>query len=591
MHFKRIQFKNFKAFKSFSVILNEFNVLVGPNNAGKSTVISAFRLLSEGLKKANKRKPSYLKYNNKDKLGYRIELEGLPIATENIFHNYNDRDPASITFTLTNNNKLILHFPEVNSCNLFVESETMEINSPSKFRHVFKDLSVGFVPVLGPVAKNEGLYQKEAARLALQSYTASRNFRNIWYHYPDGFDKFRELVRKTWPTMDIEKPKIEIGNNGAELIMFCPEERIPREIFWAGFGFQVWCQMLTFILKSANDTVLLIDEPDIYLHSDLQKQLVAILKELGTDVIIATHSTEIITEVEPEEVMTINKDLQSARRIKNITQLNPIFSSLGSNLNPILTQISKNRKVLFLEGKDFKIIGQIARKFDKIKVANQSDFAIIQSEGFNPSKVENIVKGIEIAIGSNLDCGVIFDSDYRCQDEKNEIITELNNFTKFAAIHDRKELENFLLIPHAIEKAIEERIQNYNKRSNSNIEFTENFFSIFEKVTKPIKHHVVSQYLENAKPYIKKRDKGIHDSTITSKLLKEYDDKWDSLEDRIMIVPGKQVLAKINEYLQENYKVCLTSSQIVRNAEKNDFPKSIIGIIEELERFERAAAG
>ena len=39
------------------------------------------------------------------------------------------------------------------------------------------NVDVAFVPVLGPVDHNEKLFEKEAARLALLSHGASRNFR------------------------------------------------------------------------------------------------------------------------------------------------------------------------------------------------------------------------------------------------------------------------------------------------------------------------------------------------------------------------------------------------------------------------------
>ncbi len=585
MHFKRIQFRNFKSFKSFSVSLAEFNVLVGPNNAGKSTVISSFRLLSEGIKRANKKKPNYFKFNNMDRLGYKLDLTGLPVATENVFFNYDDSEPALITFTLSTNDKLILYFPDVDECFLSVESKNENIDSPAKFRKVFKGLSIGFVPVLGPVARNERFFQQEAARLALQSYTASRNFRNIWYHYSDGFDEFRQMVKRTWPTMDIEKPKLEYGGQKPELVMFCPEERIPREIFWAGFGFQVWCQMLTFILKSKGGTILLIDEPDIYLHSDLQKQLVSILKDVDSDVIIATHSTEIISEVEPTEILIINKIFKSAKRIKSHTQLNPIFNALGSNLNPILTQIAKTKKVLFLEGKDFKIIGQFARKLGRNSVANQSNFAIIPSEGFNPGKVENVSKGIEFAIGDKLICGVIFDSDYRCQIEKDEIIDKLKEFSKFASIHDRKEIENYLIITNALERTIIANIENHNKRAGTTITYEDNICDILLKLTKEMKHDVISQYLVKEEPYKKIQDKGKDSSTLTKEILKKYEEKWENFEDRMKIVPGKELLSKLNGYLQDEYKVTVTASQIIKNMKTEEIDPALISIIENLNNF------
>jgi hypothetical protein len=40
-----------KAFREFSLSLDRFNILVGPNDAGKSTIVGAFRILAEGLRR------------------------------------------------------------------------------------------------------------------------------------------------------------------------------------------------------------------------------------------------------------------------------------------------------------------------------------------------------------------------------------------------------------------------------------------------------------------------------------------------------------------------------------------------------------
>ena len=52
------------------------------------------------------------------------------------------------------------------------------VRTVGEFKKQF-DLSITSVPVLGPVEANELLYEREAARLALLTYRASRNFRNI----------------------------------------------------------------------------------------------------------------------------------------------------------------------------------------------------------------------------------------------------------------------------------------------------------------------------------------------------------------------------------------------------------------------------
>jgi hypothetical protein len=412
------------------------------------------------MRKASARSPEYIHLSDEETWGYRVPLEDLPVATENIFSDYDDSQPAVIEFRLSGGNKLVLIFPESNLCYLVCETKDQPVRSPSDYRREYR-ATVGFVPVLGPVEHNEPLYQKDAARSALLTHRASRNFRNIWFHYPEDFDEFRELIRSTWPGMDIEKPEVDYSHKTPTLHMFCPEERFPREIFWAGFGFQVWCQMLTYIVRAKKDSLLIIDEPDIYLHSDLQRQLVGLLKNIGMDVLIATHSTEIISEADPGDLLVINKKTNSAKRIKDPSQLQSVFGVLGSNLNPTLTQLAKSRRAVFVEGKDFQIFSAFARKLGQQAVANRSDFAVIPVEGFNPQKVRDFSKGMELTLGGKLLKAVIFDRDYRSEDEVTKVRGQLGKLAKIAHIHKRKEIENYLLEPAAIDRALARRIREH----------------------------------------------------------------------------------------------------------------------------------
>ena len=72
----------------------------------------------------------------------------------------------------------------------------------------------------------------------------------------------------------------------------------------------------------------------------------------------------------------------------------------------------------------------------------------------NPQKVKDFAAGMEATLGAKLLKVVIFDRDYRCDAEVAKISAELERFCWHAVVHDRKELENFLLHPMAIERAI-----------------------------------------------------------------------------------------------------------------------------------------
>jgi energy-coupling factor transporter ATP-binding protein EcfA2 len=585
-----VHFKRYKAFANFSISLQDFNVLVGPNNAGKSTIIGVFRILAEGLRRARSRKAEQLSANGIRRWGHRFNIADLPISSENIFHDYEDSEPAEVTFRLSNGNKLILHFPEQGACFLLPDATGGKVDSPAIFKQKF-DISVGFVPILGPVEQNEPLYQEEAARRALMTNGASRNFRNIWQHYPEGFDRFRSLIQSTWPGMDIELPEIQQGSTpqARVLKMFCPEERFPREICWAGYGFQVWCQMLTHIVKSAGTDLLVIDEPDIYLHADLQRQLVALLRDLGPDILIATHSTEIISETEPSSLLTINKKKRSAARVKDVSQIKRVFFALGSNLNPTLTQITKTRRVIFVEGLDFDILARFARTMLFDRLANRTDFALVKLDGFNPKRMEDLATGIELTIGSKMTRAVVLDRDYRSNEEVLQITHELKKHAQLTYIHKCKEIENYLLNPIALTKAISAKLNERVRRTGCELPECPNVPTLLDEITSGLKNEVLSQFVARHLDMAKKTDPGLDPATVTHRVIQDFEAAWIDPAQRLTIVPGKEVLARLNTQLQKSVSVSISDVQVASHFLVEDIPDDLKNLIEALEDFRKAA--
>lgn len=589
-HFVRVDFHRFKAFERFSLHLRHFNILVGPNNSGKSTILAAFRVLAAALRKACSRKPEFVPAPHGRAFGYAINLSGVSVAEENIFYNYDDSSPASVRFTLSNKNELQLYFPERGACYLIVNTDGTPPKSPSAFRHKF-NCPIGFVPILGPVDHNEVLYQEESARLALFNYTAARNFRNIWYHYPDRFGEFRRILTETWPGMDIEPPKIDYSHDKPRLHMFCPEERIPREIFWAGFGFQVWCQMLTHLVQSSEKALFLIDEPDIYLHADLQRQLLDLLRNLGPDILIATHSTEIITEAEADDIVLINKKRKSARRIKHPSELVEVFAILGSNLNPVLTQLAKSRRALFVEGKDFQILGKFARKLNYAKVGNRSEFAVIPVEGFNPERIRNLKRGIEATLGGKIAAAAILDRDYRSEAECEAISRACEDFCDVVRIHGCKEVENFLLSPLAIDRAAALRVADRTKRSGHEQSFAPCARSLLDDFADDRKTYVTSQHLAFRRRFQRAVSPATDEATANEAALSEFESRWSNSDMRLAMVPGKDALSGVNEHLQERYGITVTPTAIIDAMKNDEVPREIERLLVSLDAFAQMRPG
>ena len=98
--FRSVSFHNFKALENFSLVLRRTNVLVGPNNAGKSTVLDGFRALAAAVRYARRYRPLPISGPaGKRMLGYQIPMSTIPISTANIHSHYEDTE-TQVVFSM-----------------------------------------------------------------------------------------------------------------------------------------------------------------------------------------------------------------------------------------------------------------------------------------------------------------------------------------------------------------------------------------------------------------------------------------------------------------------------------------------------------
>lgn len=578
-----IKFSNFKALGDYSVSLQGMNILVGPNNSGKSTIISAFRILDVALRRARSRKAERVAVvDGSSGLGHRVPVDNISVSLENIATDYNEKD-SRIEFRLTNSNKLILFFPNDGGCILTWKVLGTSISTPKKFKEAFP-VSIQVVPVLGPLEHNEPIVTEDTVKSALNTHRASRHFRNYWRYFPDGWDDFSRLVSRTWPGMEISPPE-PLSVFDEKLVMFCSEDRIDREIYWAGFGFQVWCQLLTHLFRSHEASIVVIDEPEIYLHPDVQRQLLGILRELNTDILLATHSVEIMGEADPSEILLVDKKRRSAKRLKDIEGIQQACEALGSAQNITLTQLARTRKIIFVEGtNDYTMLRRFARRLGYEELSSGNDLTSFESGGFTSwDKVKALSWGLSRTLDAKIPIAAIYDRDYFCQEKIDEIYQELSSELNFAHIHGRKEIENYLLIPDVLERVLEKAIKEREKRTQKLVSRSESIREILERITEQERPEIQGQYIARRTNFLKKTGKD--PATITTETIHQFDKKWKILDERMEIVPGKQILKMLRDEVQRLYCASLTDVKIIDEFKAREVPKDLVALIEGLESF------
>lgn len=580
-----VKFINYKGLKDYSVSLQDMNVLVGPNNSGKSTVISAFRLLDSAMKIARSRSAAIIKnHEGRKELGYSVSENNVPFSMENLHFNYEEVD-ARIEFSFSNKNKLFLFFPHDGGFYFYCDAQGVQIKSPAIFKKNYPYL-MQVIPVLGPLEHEEKIVSDETVKKNIGTPRASRNFRNYWNKNPEGFDKFKEMLERTWHGMSIKKPEIASVLE-QRLVMFCSEERHDREIFWAGFGFQIWCQILTYLSREDKFDLIIVDEPEVYLHPDIQRQLLGLLRDMDSDVLIATHSVEILGESEPSEIVLVDKKNKSAKRLKDIEEVQLALDVIGSIQNITLTQLAKTHRVLFVEGmKDYKVIKRFAKSLNYHEVSSGVGLTAFESGGYSSwDKVKSLAWGIENTFGADFKIAAIYDHDYWCEEEIKDTLNKLNEHLSFAHIHERKEIENYLLDVKVLQRSIVKAIQERSRRTSIDIDFSEKIDNILEGITNSHKVEFQSQYIAKYIFFHKKINPSIDDSTLTIQAIKKFEREWQELGKRLEVVGGKIVLKELRTYLADKYQVNLTDAKIIDEYRKDEVPQDMVCLIVKIDEF------
>jgi energy-coupling factor transporter ATP-binding protein EcfA2 len=593
-----VKFLGVKGLRNFSLSLASMNILVGPNNAGKSTIIGAFRVLDAGLRRARAQSPERFGPNLGSRAGYRIPAESIPISMENIHTDYADVE-STVTFRISNGNELELVFPRDGGCVMFTGRQSKQVRRPTEFVAAYP-LRLGVVPVLGPVEHEEELVQEETVRRGLSTHRASRHFRSYWMYRmqtqhgltnPDGvaaFDRLATLVRETWPGMDLEPPyQPSLGERN--LAMFCKEERIPRELYWAGSGFQVWCQLLSHLLRAEGADLLVIDEPEIYLHPNLQRQLIHLLRALDSDVLIATHSTDVINEAEPSEILLVDKTKRSARRVVEPAGVRVALDIIGASRSVVVTQMARTGRALLVEGDDFEVLKRWAGTLGLRDIATSFTVTPVSLGGFPTyERVRSICEGLRQGLGKDLAVAILVDRDYRPVDEVNALRQEFQRHVDLVAILRRKELENYLLEVGPLTRAIARRVRDRQRRTGTGRAVSEPAVAgRLEDAKSMLRREAEAQAIARRIQFL--RRSGANETTAAIQAMADFESDWTQTDGPTALIPGKAALARLNSWAQEDLDVSVSPGQIASEFRPEEIPAELKTFLRQLSELKRSA--
>jgi AAA15 family ATPase/GTPase len=431
-----IKIENFKAFREVEMPLNpNFNVIIGENNIGKSTLFEAIHLWMLGynsLIQANgktfygRNTPRYISF---DRLFF------LRITTiDDVFHSNNKT--ASITLNILLDDviySLKINFEKPASMDFYLrvkyESQDFQALSEKLREQGLNLLNSIFIYHTRPVfntIKNEPFYNNAQLmkKISLgKSYDVIRNkilkgdptdrrFVRLQERISRVFGKQIKIRFKNKNLQDEEYVRITIQIENSKEI----------DISLVGSGILQVIDIfstLEFINRRERClNLLLIDEPDSHIHSNLQSTLIDELRlDVNNQHFIITHNDRLINKAQEGELLYINKASLDNGRVNPIStsNYNSVTAELASKMFS-LSEIERSKIIVITEGKTDKKLLEIA--WDKLYPGIECPFKFISSgiqidENTRTGNADSVRRTIETlsTFFSDLKIVGLFDND------------------------------------------------------------------------------------------------------------------------------------------------------------------------------------
>jgi len=579
MILKSLYLNNYRGFREHTINFKKQTVIVGKNNAGKSTIIEALRLVAFVSKKFSTAHfincPDWLKRDYSINLGLRVkgispDIKSLINHYDSIFYYYReDEQPIYIKAIFEDDSYIEIYLGKEENIYALIYNYTGELitnNSSARIQALDK---ISILPQIGPLAEEEKILTEAYVKRSEDYALSSLHFRNQIKYKMELFPKFKEYMEKYSDNIIIEE--LDAGDNMPtidKLNLFVQNEHFTVEIGRLGNGFQMWSQIIWFLTKSNMSDTIILDEPDVYLHADLQRKLYKLLISINKQFIIATHSIEIISASAPENILLVDKTKTESKYIEDTLNLQYIIEQLGSSHNLEMTKLSQCNKCIFIEGNDFEYLNAF---YNILYNGNTNDLRDIPKFAIGgraelPS-AKNIAKFLNENFENNIECYCLIDKDYFIDEDIEQIYSSNDTTNLNLHIWNSKEIENYLINPNVISKIC----------NSKNVPITE------DRIITKIEEFFQDDYSDLLSCYVDSIFKSSHNPKNATKQATEYIlNNSTNIEQKIAICRGKIILGKIKNWLQNDYGICFNNIDLIKHFSKNDIDIEIQMILENI---------
>lgn len=560
---KELSIKNFRCYEESTITFNGTSILVGRNNAGKSTMIEALKIISSVTRKYRSLRftapPDWL--DNVKYFGVSPNVENMNISDRGIFNMYG-YPPAIVEAQFSNGSSIKAYIGDgLSIFAVLTDKDGCPVQS-SKDAKQLEIPVIEVLPQISAVLDNEKVIKKATVDGNRSTRLASRNFRNQLFYYNEAFPAFKELVESTWEELQVKPVESVFLDDGMILQFYVRVRAFEAELGWMGHGLQMWVQTMWFISQCPSNAIVVLDEPDVYMHADLQRRLVRLITPMFSQLIIATHSLEIIEEVPSDCIIPIDSSKRIIKPIGDESTLSALSEELGNALNIDLARIFISNRFIIWDGGESD--RAVLSAFQSVLYPQDLHPLITYPKAYvNGWKEWGKTIAITEVFSLNkmhVDLYCIFNSGYHTLEEIKRRIDDARSHNVNLHIWSKNEIDNYAININVIQRYLEASCR-------AGVVDKNQVLNHIKSILLSQREEVFERILSNAAHKVKKGD---------------IDEENHRLDEPQNIISGKAFFNSLSEWTHKEFGVSISARQIIPFFHASEVPTEIKSVIDSI---------
>lgn len=251
--------------------------------------------------------------------------------------------------------------------------------------------------------------------------------------------------------------------------------------------------------------------------------------------------------------------LQIARGVQKI------IDDIGGLFNLSLMKIGLYRRCIFIEGQDDYILKHFYDIIFPNNINSLIDYPIIKLGGFSQiNKAISVAELFNTQAEGNIKCFCLLDRDYYHENKYAEYQEKAKEVGMNLHIWNRKEIENYLLDPKIVFKVTKLEQKHFD-------DFLKKYVELLDAEKESVITNISDKIFEN--------QKGLTPSTCYKRAKAYVDEKWTTVDFKIELVSGKEIISKINDFIKKEYGQHCSIKRLLDELDVEDIADEVVDVI------------